>query len=127
MAGRLGGAAEIRYSTDSLAARGAVWAREVKAQTGPETNRTLTAGAESLGARFEIPEFKRIAHPQWAADVTLAVSNAWAESGSQARLEQASMELPFNWSAADGLAFRPEQRLAWQRLEAQASRSRWTV
>jgi len=117
--GRLGGTAEIRYSTDSLAARGAVWAREVKAQTGPETNRTLTAGAESLGASFEIPEFKRTAHPQWAADVTLAVSNAWAESGSQARLEQACMELPFNWSAADGLAFRPEQRLAWQRLEAQ--------
>jgi len=117
--GRLGGTAEIRYSADSLAARGAVWAREVTAQAGPSTNRAVTAGAERLGVQFEIPAFKRTERPQWAADVTLAVSNAWAAGGPQARLEQACAELPFTWSAADGLAFRPGQRLAWQRLAVQ--------
>jgi len=117
--GRLGGTAEIRYSADSLAASGAVWAREVTAQAGPATNPAVTAGAERLGARFEIPAFTRAERPQWAADVTLAVSNAWAAGGPQARLEQACAELPFSWSAAGGLTFRPGQRLAWQRLAVQ--------
>ncbi|HRR32541.1 MAG TPA: YdbH domain-containing protein [Kiritimatiellia bacterium] len=117
--GRLGGTAEIRYSAESLAAHGAVWARAITAQAGPATNPVVTAGAEQIGARFEIPLFARTERPQWMADVTLAVSNAWATGAGDARLEQAAAELPFTWSAAEGLAFRSGQRLSWQRLAAQ--------
>ena len=117
--GIVGAGASVCYSATRLAVEGDAWVRDVTVQAGPENSREVEGGVSRIAAHFKLPECDRNSVSNAVVDVTLSASNGWARAGTQAVLEDARCDVPFTLSLASGLSFLPQQRLTWQRLEAQ--------
>lgn len=108
-----GAALQMRYGADLLAAGGEAWVRDVAVAAA------VTGGVGRAGVRFEVPEFALSCVTGAVTELRVCVSNGWFSAGQTAVLEGFSGEVPLRWSAAEGVAVLPGQRLGWERLEAQ--------